>query len=136
MNAGPTDRGCLDARAEDALAAFGKWMKYNSRSIYGCTMAEPEFKAPNGCKFTQSADGKRLYVHIFEYPYENLILPGMAGKVDYAQFLYDGSEVQFKEESIDRVAISYKTDLTGTVVLKLPVIKPNTTVPVVEIFLK
>ena len=43
---------------------------------------------------------------------------------------------RFKEESIDRVAISYKTDLTGTVVLKLPVIKPNTTVPVVEIFLK
>lgn len=136
MNVGPTARGYFDSRAEDALKAFGKWMKYNSRSIYGCTMAEPEFKAPNGCKFTQSVDGKRLYVHIYEYPFEHLILPGMAGKIDYAQFLHDGSEIQFTEESADRIAIAYKTDLSGCAVMKLPVLKPDVLVPVIEIFLK
>ena len=56
MNVGPTARGYLDARAEAALKVYADWMKYNSRSIYGCTMAEPEFKAPADCRFTQSVD--------------------------------------------------------------------------------
>ena len=42
MNVGPTSRGYLDHRAEAALKVYADWMKYNSRSIYGCTMAEPE----------------------------------------------------------------------------------------------
>ena len=41
MNVGPTARGYLDHRAEEALAVYADWMKYNSRSIYGCTKAEP-----------------------------------------------------------------------------------------------
>ena len=78
MNVGPTARGCFDYRAEAALQAYADWMKYNSRSIYGCTMAEPELLAhcPNGCKFTQSQDGKRLYIHLFTYPFQSLELPG------------------------------------------------------------
>ena len=47
MNVGPTARGYLDHRAEEALAVYADWMKYNSRSIYGCTKAEPEFKTPD-----------------------------------------------------------------------------------------
>ena len=39
MNVGPTSRGYFDYRAVDALKAYGEWMKYNGRSIYGCTMA-------------------------------------------------------------------------------------------------
>ena len=102
MNVGPTSRGYLDYRAEAALDAYAGWMKYNSRSIYGCTMAEPELLplCPNGCKFTQSEDGKRLYIHLFEYPFQFLELPGFAGKVDYAQFLHDGSELLFEEKNV------------------------------------
>ena len=40
MNVGPTGRGNFDQRAVNALAAYEKWMKYNSASIYGCTEAE------------------------------------------------------------------------------------------------
>ena len=99
MNVGPTSRGCFDYRAEAALQAYADWMKYNSRSIYGCTMAEPELLAhcPNGCKFTQSEDGKRLYIHLFTYPFQSLELPGFEGKIDYAQFLHDGSELLCKD---------------------------------------
>ncbi len=60
MNVGPTSRGYLDYRAEEALSVYADWMKYNSRSIYGCTMAEPEFDAPSDCRLTQSEDGKRV----------------------------------------------------------------------------
>src|SRR5699024_1415622 len=90
MNVGPTARGYLDSRACAALEVYAQWMQYNSRSIYGCTMAAPEFRAPRDCRFTQSIDGKRLYVHLFAYPFAYLELPGLAGKVEYAQFLHDG----------------------------------------------
>ena len=33
MNVGPTSRGYLDYRAEEALKVFADWMKYNNRSI-------------------------------------------------------------------------------------------------------
>lgn len=137
MNVGPTARGYLDYRAENALKVYADWMKYNSRSIYGCTMAEPEFVAPNGCRFTQSVDGKRLYVHLFEYPFRYLELPNMAGKVEYVHFLHDGSEILFEEDKLSHNPNEdYSKDLAGTVILHIPVLKPNTLVPVLEIFLK
>ena len=49
----------------EALKVYADWMKFNSRSIYGCTMAEPEYETPIDCRLTQSEDGKRLYVHLF-----------------------------------------------------------------------
>ncbi len=135
MNVGPTARGYFDRRACDALDVYGKWMKYNSRSIYGCTMAEPAFQAPTGTRLTQSADGSRLYVHLFEYPFQELSLPGFAGKVAYAQFLHDGSEVIMREgdQLKHRIGQSTEEDL---LVIRLPVIKPDVTVPVIELFLK
>ena len=135
MNVGPTSRGYFDQRAQDALKVYADWMKYNSRSIYGCTMAEPEFKAPADCRLTQSEDGKRLYVHLFAYPFAHLLLPGLAGKVDYAQFLHDGSELLFDEGKMNHFgdALPEESDL---LVIRLPAVKPNTPVPVIELFLK
>lgn len=135
MNVGPTSRGYFDYRAEAALQVYADWMKYNSRSIYGCTMAEPGLVAPDGCKYTQSADSKRLYVHLYEYPFRYLELPKLAGKIEYAQFLHDGSEILFEENSVNHPG-SYAKDLTGTVILHIPALKPNILIPVIEVFLK
>lgn len=119
MNVGPTARGYFDDRAVGALDAIGSWMKYNSRSIYGCTQSE--FEAPADVRYTQKEG--RLYVHIYAYPYRHLRLPGLADKVDYAQFLHDNSEIFFEEKD-------------GDIVLELPYVKPNQIVPVVELMLK
>ncbi|MBQ9510155.1 MAG: alpha-L-fucosidase [Clostridia bacterium] len=129
MNVGPTSRGYLDYRAENALKAYGDWMKYNSRSIYGCTMADPEFEEPDGCRLTQSDDGKRIYIHMLDYPFSKLELHGFAGKIDYAQFLHDGSELFFHDEEI-------ADENTTITLIDLPVVKPNVTIPVIELFLK
>ena len=129
MNVGPTGRGEFDRRATDALNVFGEWMHFNSRSIYGCTKAEPEFVFPDGCKLTQSADGKRLYVHLQVYPFKDLKVKNLAGKVDYAQFLADGSEVKFTSNEGTE-------DACGDVVFDLPAVKPYGIAPVIEIFLK
>ncbi|MGI6742560.1 MAG: alpha-L-fucosidase [Eubacteriales bacterium] len=135
MNVGPTSRGFLDYRAEAALKVYADWMKYNSRSIYGCTMAEPEFVAPNGVKYTQSVDGKRLYVHLFDYPFQFLELPNLAGKVDYAQFLNDCSELLYTEGKVEHFSEG-ASDEDGLLVLRLPIVKPPMVVPVIELFLK
>ncbi len=137
MNVGPTSRGYLDYRAEAALKTYADWMKYNSRSIYGCTMAEPEFLAlcPNGVKMTQSQDGSRLYLHLFSYPFSFLELPGFAGKVEYAQFLHDGSELLFTEKTIPHFSEG-RTAQDNLLAIQLPVVKPPVLVPVIELFLK
>ena len=136
MNVGPTSRGYLDERAQSALKVYADWMKFNSRSIYGCTMAEPEFSAPNDCRLTQSEDGERLYVHLFAYPFQHLHLKGLAGKVDYAQFLHDGSELLFTEGTAETYGDSPIPGREDLLILHLPAIKPNCLVPVVELFLK
>ena len=135
MNVGPTSRGYFDSRAQAALKVYADWMKYNFRSIYGCTMAEPEFVAPADCRYTQSTDGKRLYLHLFAYPFAHLQLKGLAGKVDYAQFLHDGSEVMFSDGKLEHFGEGLpqnRDDLT----LYLPAVKPDSLIPVVELFLK
>ncbi len=137
MNVGPCARGYFDKRATDALAAYGVWMKYNGRSIYGCTMAEPEFKAPAGTVLTQSEDGKRLYVHLLDYPFGFLTVHNLASKIKHIQFLHDASELLydvgkpktlFGDDTLDRVE--------ELVYIKLPTVKPDILVPVVEILLK
>ncbi len=135
MNVGPCARGYFDKRAMNALAVYGEWMKYNSRSIYGCTMAEPEFKAPSGTVFTQSEDGKRLYLHIFSYPYRFLKLDNLADKIDYAQFLHDGSEIGYDIGKPNHFCDGI-SESKNAIFLKLPGVKPDVVVPVIELFLK
>ena len=135
MNVGPTARGYFDYRAVNALKVYGDWMKYNSRSIYGCTMAEPEFTAPAGCRLTQSEDGKRLYIHLFDYPFGFLEVPGLAGKVAYCQFLHDASELRFTEGRVDHFSEG-RSAAEDLLIIKLPVVKPPMIVPVIECFLK
>ena len=98
-------------------------------------MAEPEFVAPNGCRYTQSADGKRLFVHLFNYPFAVLELPGLATKVKFARFLHDGSEILMDEGAVNHFSegAAQGNDL---LVLNLPPVKPDMVVPVIELFLK
>lgn len=133
MNVGPTARGYFDRRACSALDAYADWMRYNSRSIYGCTRAEPEFTAPDGVRLTQSEDGKRLYIHLLDYPYQRLSIQGLDDNIAYAQLLCDGSELTWKTrkeyDSIGR--------FRGTrTVFKLPGCLFQITDPVLEVFLK
>jgi alpha-L-fucosidase len=129
LNVGPTARGVFDARATTALDSISYWMKYNNKSIYGCTYAPDEYKAPDHTALTYNPATKRLYVHLLQYPGGSLTLPGYKGKVKYIQFLHDASEIRLKN---DGSAASSANDL----VLSLPVIKPPMKVPVIELILK
>ncbi|WP_423129901.1 alpha-L-fucosidase [Gaoshiqia sp. Z1-71] len=133
MNVGPTARGVFDERADASLAAIGDWMKYNSRSIYGCTEAPGEFKAPENSLLTYQPATRRLYIHLLDYPLQNLVLPDYKGKVRYAQFLHDGSEITIGPRSGEDIKEGeYSLDLS----LSLPVRKPCDQIPVIELILE
>ncbi|MCD6355426.1 MAG: alpha-L-fucosidase [Prolixibacteraceae bacterium] len=133
LNVGPTARGTFDPRADHALEEMGKWMKYNSRSIYGCTQAPDEFAVPDNTLLTYNPKTNRLYVHLLDYPLKNFLLKGYKDKIKYAQFLHDASEL--KITAPHGYWIKQETG-ENDVNLSLPVTKPNVEIPVIELFLK
>jgi alpha-L-fucosidase len=135
LNVGPTGRGEFDSRALERLRGIGRWMKLHSRSIYGCTEAPPEFKCPQDCRLTYNAEKKRLYVHLFAYPYKHLHLDGQAYRncVEYGQLLHDASETKLGLDAWHATQIG--ADETSLVV-NLPQLRPDVAVPVIELYLK
>lgn len=133
LNVGPTARGMFDSRADKALAKMGEWMKYNSRSIYGCTQAPEEFEVPDNTILTYNPTTNRLYIHLLDYPITNFRLPGYKGKIKHAQFLHDASEISISAPYGHHMqgSISTENDLN----LRLPMIKPDFEIPVIELFL-
>jgi alpha-L-fucosidase len=127
LNVGPTARGVFDDRAQSRLNLIGQWMKFNSRSIYGCTEAPSSFTVPPNTLLTYNPLTNRLYVHLLSFPMGSINLPDIADKVKYIQFLHDASEIKFRQGREDS-----KNDLT----LSLPVLKPPVEIPVLEIYLK
>jgi alpha-L-fucosidase len=128
MNVGPTSLGTLDKRAYQALAVYRDWMALHNEAIYGCTQSD--FAAPQDCRLTQK--GNKLYVHIFNWPFRHIRLYGLADKVSYARFLHDGSEVQIEASARDK---DYLQDSADTLMLVLPVKRPDVVVPVIELTL-
>jgi alpha-L-fucosidase len=126
LNVGPTARGVFDFRAQERLKAMGEWMKFNNRSIYGCTEAPAGFTAPANTLLTYNPATKRLYVHLLAYPLGSLTLSNMADKVKYIQLLNDASEIRYRASD----------ESSNDLILSLPVQKPQVEIPVLEVFLK
>ena len=131
LNVGPTARGEFDARAMAKLDMLGEWMHANSRSIYGCTIAPDRFAAPEGTRLTWNPKTRRLYVHLFEYPFKRLEL-GFGEEVAYAQFLHDGSEIPVKTGRVGK----HSGDERTATYMEIPQPEPLVKVPVVELFIK
>jgi alpha-L-fucosidase len=134
LNVGPTARGQFDSRALDRLAGMGKWMKQHGRSIYGCTQAPDEFPTPPDCRLTWNPETNRLYVHVLNWPVKDLFLPGMGGKVEYAQLLNDASEIKLGKRA--EWQSGWEGGASEALMLELPVRKPDAVVPVIELFLQ
>ncbi|RUA11940.1 MAG: alpha-L-fucosidase, partial [Flavobacteriia bacterium] len=135
LNVGPTGRGTIDDRAQSALQKMGEWMKVNNRSIYGCTQAPAEFEAPENSLLTYNPKTNRLYIHLLDYPLKNYTLKGMKGKIKYAQFLHDASEIRIKKRhGYGELKNSGMGE--NDINIELPVTKPNVEIPVIELILK
>lgn len=137
MNVGPTARGRFDARALARLADFGAWMDVNSRAIYGCTEAPARFTPPEGTILTYNPLLNRLYIHLLSYPGTRLAC-GFCPEIAYAQFLHDGSEIKLELHGNDLAQKQsfYKSGCEGVSYLKLPAVKPDVRIPVIEVMLR
>jgi len=132
LNVGPTARGEFDARALDRLAGIGRWLRRHGRAIYGCTQAPAEHAAPDDCRLTWNPETRRLYVHVLNWPPGEVFLPGLFGKVAYAQLLSDASELKLGRRAAWQ---SWGEGPQETLRIELPVRPPDVAVPVIELFL-
>jgi len=132
LNVGPTGRGEFEPRAADTLAAIGRWMDQHAPAIYGAGPAP--YTPPADARYTRRGD--RLYLHLFAWPFRHVHLPGLAGRVRFARFLHDGSEIP--AEVIDPARRAQDTTMGGlgadVLTLTLPVQRPDVAVPVIELF--
>jgi alpha-L-fucosidase len=134
FNIGPTGRGTIDPRSRHTLTEIGAWMALHDRAIYGC--GPSRYTPPPDCRYTQRDD--RLYLHVFAWPFKHLHLPGLAGKVRYAQLLHDASEIHRIVTDPSQAAqnTTMPGQPEGTVTLEVPVRPPDVAVPVIELFLQ
>ncbi|OWW63063.1 hypothetical protein F521_08915 [Enterococcus hirae 67-03-C5] len=133
MNIGPNPRGMIDTKTLERLHAIGDWMTLHKASVIGCSYSA--FEAPDDCRYTQN--GNKLYLHLFSYPYRNLHLKGLAGKVEFIRLLNDGSEIFYRGFDPDEVITSTEAVIAPEdLVITLPIIKPDVLIPVIEITLK
>lgn len=133
LNVGPTGRGTIDDVSKDTLATIGEWVRLHGRSVFG---AGPSYYTPPAdARYTQRGD--RLYLHLFAWPVNLVHLPGLAGKVSYAQLLHDGSEIPIRSinpvEPGDSVTPFGLPDDCLTLMVPRPT--PDIAVPVIELFL-
>src|SRR5699024_1451019 len=84
-----------------------------------------------------AALGDWMYLHLLHWPFGHVHLPDMAGKVNFARFLHDGSEVRRSEIDPDQQAMNTIPggQPPGTLTLNLPTAQPPVAVPVIELFL-
>ena len=146
INIGPNARGEWDQRSDTILKEVGEWFRLNGDSIYNARSSS--YRPPVDCRYT--AKGNKLYLHVFSWPYRTILLPDLGGKLEFARMLNDGSEIRFVDttqiggerkatenlyKEITEVHIKESLD-KSTMVLNLPVEKPNDIVPVIELTLK
>ncbi|TDD63955.1 alpha-L-fucosidase [Jiangella aurantiaca] len=134
LNVGPTGRGEIAPRDAVLFAEVGEWTRRHGPAIYGA--GPSRFTPPSGVVYTQR--DRRLYVHLFDWPFQHLHLPGLASKVSFARLLWDGSEILFQEIRPDQEAFNMipAGPAAGTLTLTLPVQRPPVALPVIELILR
>lgn len=134
LNVGPTARGEVAPVDQALFGEVGEWMRRHSSAVYGA--GPSTFTPPSGVTYTQR--GNRLFAHFFDWPFALAHLPGLAGKVDFARLLNDGSEIAFREIPADQQAFNMVPAAPdpGTLTLSLPVRRPDVALPVIELTLR
>ena len=134
LNVGPDARGRFDRRAEKALGGIAAWMKEHCAAIYNCTIAPAEFKEPENCLYTWNPEKRRLYLHLLAYPVKFVFLEKLRGKVKFARFLNDYSEIRMLPPPAAHGSMT-PVVAPDTLVLQLPPVAPEVTVPVIELIM-
>lgn len=128
LNVGPDANGRIPKESVQILKEIGSWMKYNSKSIYGCKASS--LPKPENGRITQS--GKKLYYHIMENSIGYIPLYGInPNEVEKIRLLCDGTELKI----INNWIVNNYPDIVFVNISKTPYL-PDSIDTVVEVTLK
>ena len=88
LNIGPTGEGTIPDDYKKRLREIGSWLKVNGEAIYGAGTTPLGSEKSWGTITTQPG---KLYVHIYDWPKEKLIIPGLSTTIKKAYLLDDKS---------------------------------------------
>jgi len=84
LNVGPTPQGTIQPEHAERLRQMGAWLRENGESIYGTAGSPFRLPLPFGrC----TVKGQRLFLHVFDWPTEPLVVWGLKNKVKRAYLL-------------------------------------------------
>ena len=123
LNVGPTAEGVIPKASVTRLRKVGDWLKINGDAIYGASASPHPYELSWGAITTR---GRKLYLHIWDWPKAPFMLYGLKNKVRKAYLLADEKRSaietnQSRDEAIDLDILS----------LKLPARRPDKVVSVV-----
>jgi alpha-L-fucosidase len=112
LNVGPTSDGVIPQPEVERLKEIGTWMKVNGEAIYGTSPTI--FGAETGAFSATEKDRRgnpkfipawnwrcttkpgKIYIHIFNWPVGQIVLPGVKGKIAKAYLLADSRHQALK----------------------------------------
>jgi alpha-L-fucosidase len=93
LNVGPQPDGQIQPEFQQRLRAIGDWLTLNGDSIYGTTYGPVQGVA--GLRTT--ANGKSIYVHVFDWPASPCEIAGIEARVLSARLLANGKPLTFRQ---------------------------------------
>ena len=103
LNVGPDARGVIPPSEVGRLGEVGAWLRKNGRSVYGTT-AGPYRKLP--FRGGTTVRGDSLFLNVFEWPAEGLVLPGLKTRVKAARVLATGERLAFSQSEDGRLEVA------------------------------
>jgi alpha-L-fucosidase len=88
LNVGPTSEGLIPQPSVERMAAIGKWLHTNSEAVNGTGPSPFPYNQDWGLITTRPG---KLYLHVFNWPPESLVLYGVESKVQKASLLADSA---------------------------------------------
>lgn len=117
LNVGPMPNGRIEPRQVERLREIGRWLEINGETIYG-TRGGP-FKPELWGASTHKAS--RIYVHVMNWPGDELVLPRLVGMIENA-YVLGGGEVEWRQDPKTitlSVAKQDRSDIDTIVVLEI-----------------
>lgn len=93
LNVGPQPDGQIQPEFQQRLRAIGDWLTLNGDAIYGTTYGPVQ--GVTGLRTT--ANGKSIYIHLFDWPNAVCTISGIEGKVISARLLASGKLLAFRQ---------------------------------------
>ncbi len=93
LNVGPQPDGVIQPEFQERLRAIGDWLTINGDSIYGTSYGPVQRMA----SARTTSKGKKVFVHVFDWPSSVLELNGIEAKVIAAHLLANGQLLKFRQ---------------------------------------